>query len=615
MEGSVRRGRKIGHEGNWEGQQIKRIERISRHVNGELWTRQRRNPGFGEAGLRWLQDLERERMKKIRTVIRSIGIMLLLTVRTSWAFDPPVIIGEFYAPDPEAWGEAWGKGHFCFGDVNLDGKDDLFIQQRSQPDRNPYLVRLHFGSDQMSNDPDLLFSAGPEYRDRYSGYGAPGYLGGLLPNHRSLFAISGAHYNNFFEPTSVTIFVYESSENLDTIPVAQWSWNGADGPLVTGSNPIYPDLRPSDFNGDGTPDFMYCIGNLEWNELRICFGGEDFDSIPDWHYRMPYGGRPTFSVGRDINNDGYDDMLLESSSPRGDIRPEYWIFLGGAPMDTTPCFRFRETDFEGPLGELRLRGGFNLLQDVNNDGYDDWGVYWSDHPGMRQLDGYYIFFGSAEPDLEPDLTLEGRRRFETVIGYISGGDFNGDGIGDIVTGLSLGPSSTSEVMLHFGKRHIDGQADIYLYSESEYGGRYTNMPEVGAVGDYNGDGIDDFCARGVTGRDSTVLLIFAGDSDWRVDVREPDRPVQYSLSLKANPNPFNGFVSLEYSLSIAVNIRLEVFDVSGRSVGVVAEGMKAAGEYSVTWSPENSGIYLVVLSAGENGVKAQKLVRKLVCLR
>ncbi len=46
-------------------------------------------------------------------------LMLMLTAGAGWAYDPPRIIGEFYASDPEACGGLLGVAHYCFGDVNV----------------------------------------------------------------------------------------------------------------------------------------------------------------------------------------------------------------------------------------------------------------------------------------------------------------------------------------------------------------------------------------------------------------------------------------------------------------------------------------------------------------
>jgi len=57
----------------------------------------------------------------------------------------------------------------------------------------------------------------------------------------------------------------------------------------------------------------------------------------------------------------------------------------------------------------------------------------------------------------------------------------------------------------------------------------------------------------------------------------------------------------EFTLPVACDARLSVYDVSGRLIATIAEGFRPAGRHEVTWSGESSGakpgIYLVELRA------------------
>ena len=48
-------------------------------------------------------------------------------------------------------------------------------------------------------------------------------------------------------------------------------------------------------------------------------------------------------------------------------------------------------------------------------------------------------------------------------------------------------------------------------------------------------------------------------------------------------------------------MRLEIVDQFGRVVAVLEEGLKQAGSYTATWTPDGqpSGVYLCVLREGE----------------
>ena len=73
------------------------------------------------------------------------------------------------------------------------------------------------------------------------------------------------------------------------------------------------------------------------------------------------------------------------------------------------------------------------------------------------------------------------------------------------------------------------------------------------------------------------------------------------VSLDPNyPNPFNPATSIRYRLDAASEVRLAVYDVTGRLVRVLEEGMRSAGEHEVRFDGAglSSGVYLYRLEGG-----------------
>ncbi len=72
-------------------------------------------------------------------------------------------------------------------------------------------------------------------------------------------------------------------------------------------------------------------------------------------------------------------------------------------------------------------------------------------------------------------------------------------------------------------------------------------------------------------------------------------------NLAAAPNPFNASTALSFKLQAASNAKLAVYDVSGREVGVLAEGLYPAGVHQTVWDASSmaSGVYFARLSAGD----------------
>ncbi|TVR16623.1 MAG: BspA family leucine-rich repeat surface protein [Balneolaceae bacterium] len=94
------------------------------------------------------------------------------------------------------------------------------------------------------------------------------------------------------------------------------------------------------------------------------------------------------------------------------------------------------------------------------------------------------------------------------------------------------------------------------------------------------------------------LLITRGDVDRLSLLGDlPDR-----ISLAQNyPNPFNPSTVISFELPSSSEIRLDLFDITGRHIATLAEGQTSAGRHQVTFEASNlsSGVYLYRLQAGQ----------------
>lgn len=78
------------------------------------------------------------------------------------------------------------------------------------------------------------------------------------------------------------------------------------------------------------------------------------------------------------------------------------------------------------------------------------------------------------------------------------------------------------------------------------------------------------------------------------------------------PNPFNPTTEIRYQTSEIGHIRLSVYDLLGREVAVLVNGVQPAGQYSVSFNATNmsSGVYLIRMQAGE-----QSFTRKMMLVK
>jgi hypothetical protein len=86
-----------------------------------------------------------------------------------------------------------------------------------------------------------------------------------------------------------------------------------------------------------------------------------------------------------------------------------------------------------------------------------------------------------------------------------------------------------------------------------------------------------------------------------VEVREPVQARVYEYALEQNyPNPFNPTTTIRYSLKETGKVSVRVYDVMGREVKVLVDGVQGAGEYAVVVDATglSSGVYVYQLRAG-----------------
>lgn len=84
-----------------------------------------------------------------------------------------------------------------------------------------------------------------------------------------------------------------------------------------------------------------------------------------------------------------------------------------------------------------------------------------------------------------------------------------------------------------------------------------------------------------------------------VGVADAGRANAFRL-LQNFPNPFNPATTLRYELGGREHVYLAVYDLLGREVAMLVNGVQETGEHSVTWNAmdQSSGVYLYLLRAG-----------------
>ena len=134
--------------------------------------------------------------------------------------------------------------------------------------------------------------------------------------------------------------------------------------------------------------------------------------------------------------------------------------------------------------------------------------------------------------------------------------------------------------------------DLSAYSSNSIKLRFYFRSDVGV--NYDGWYVDDIC---IIGYDVQTGITGNGEI-----------PVSYSLS-QNYPNPFNPETQINYSIPSKQFVSIKVFDMLGRQVAQLVNGVNEAGNYSITFNGSglSSGIYYYKMES-ESFVETKRMV-------
>lgn len=142
---------------------------------------------------------------------------------------------------------------------------------------------------------------------------------------------------------------------------------------------------------------------------------------------------------------------------------------------------------------------------------------------------------------------------------------------------------------------VDTQSDVSAPLDSTF--RYSFTLEALPVAKMEQEGLP-LAATTETSTAPRFVLRFEGGS--ATSAEAPDLPLTLALH-PAYPNPTTGRAMLDFALPRSERVRLQVFDVLGRHVATLADGVMEAGRHSATLNANllPPGLYVYRLEAGE----------------
>jgi hypothetical protein len=145
----------------------------------------------------------------------------------------------------------------------------------------------------------------------------------------------------------------------------------------------------------------------------------------------------------------------------------------------------------------------------------------------------------------------------------------------------------------------------------------TNLDRIYgvAIGDYDNNGIKDIAY----GYNPIHVLFDAPEHlDFGSIVTENEPGTQRAYILAQNyPNPFNPSTTIEYTVAVRGHVKIEIYDMLGKRVRTLVDGLRSGGCHRVIWnglddggSQTASGVYFYKMTSGRSSE-----IRKLLKLK
>ena len=381
------------------------------------------------------------------------------------------------------------------GDVNGDGFDDAIIGAREywEGELAEGAAFIYFGSSAgQFGTPAWLVQSNQQFASMGGSVDTAGDVNGDGYDD----VLVGAYQYTIGEVGEGVVFAYYGSP---TGPSTTPDWigqvNQADAKFG------WSVSHAGDVNNDGYDDVVigsryYTNGQTDEGKAFLYLGSANgLASTPAWSKEIDIqdaGFGYSVSAAGDANGDGYDDVLVTSYNYiYGTLNGgKAYLFLGKYGGLETAPAWVGESGI--PMDGYGTVGA--NAGDVNGDGYSDIlvGAPSGDNDAVNGK--AYLYLGSAAgPSLQPDWVEDGEN--DTLFGYSldSAGDYNHDGYDDIVVGDQIYfvyPSIAGAIFLYLGGPSGPGATPYLSYTSGANNSAFAT--DVGGVGRFNGDLYDDF---------------------------------------------------------------------------------------------------------------------------
>ncbi len=205
---------------------------------------------------------------------------------------------------------------------------------------------------------------------------------------------------------------------------------------------------------------------------------------------------------------------------------------------------------------------------------------------------------------------------------------------------SLNSTASSICLDNYGNiamigNYANGQGDI-LFELISDSGNLLNYNIISSIGDKE-DGAHCIKATNDKGFIIVGSTAFAGSEPYPnvlaiktdsvghapalLNLKDQTIDIESFILFQNYPNPFNSSTILEYELEINSDIKLSIYDITGKQIGILVNSFQNRGHYSITFNSNSipSGIYFYILEVFEpntNKIRLKSLqTKKMVILK
>ena len=349
------------------------------------------------------------------------------------------------------------------------------------------------------------------------------------------------------------------------------------------------------------------------SKIYIIFGDYDMDTMvaESLKYAADFviegynrdDGAGTALSGGDYNGDGCDDILILAHGAYHEVA---YLVLGNASRELP--LMLSEADIiirhSGPEiyadshSVLRMYWGTNCkLADLNGDGLDDiilayYRVHFDYIPDEILYPFIYVFFNRRPtPSLfHPDTNI----------------------IDNPHDSICIKLSFKQPLALHTLLLTVSGDTFTIDSPQVRFSPAESLLCFIPST-EWDTSTIIPFCIERLEDTIGTAIrerwCVRFNDSTWNVN--QPPKP--RTLSLTCYPNPFNAEVRIRLRMPDAGDIKIDIYDISGKLIDHIHKTKLTAGWHELVWRPSvgvPSGVYLLKVSTGGKAV-----VRRVVLVR